>query len=80
MRDAKHGTFWDLPSILDFKGVRGNVSAVGVGFIGTLKGERGLEVLSRYLGDYFGFVLKGNQGEGLLGGASGEFPEVLFLG
>lgn len=80
LRNAAHGTFWDLPSLVDFKGVRGNTSAVGLGFLGALDGKRVLEILSRYLDDYFGFVLRGNEGEGLLTEPNGEFPEVLFLG
>lgn len=78
LEKARHGTFSDLPFLVDFQGTRRNLTSAALAFLGEVEGTRTLEVLGRFLGDYFGFVLGG--GEGVLSGPSGEFPEVEFLG
>jgi pimeloyl-ACP methyl ester carboxylesterase len=78
--NASHVTFSDLPLVVDVTGVRTNLSAQSQGVVGSLPGIRVLQILSKYLSDYFGFVLRGNQGERLLSGPSPDYPEVEFLG
>ncbi|RDL34763.1 uncharacterized protein BP5553_07891 [Venustampulla echinocandica] len=78
--NASHITFSDLPLVVDVTGIRTTLSAESQAVVGFLPGKRVLQILSKYLSDYFRFVLRGNEGEGLLYGPSKEYPEVVFLG
>ncbi|KAI1421319.1 hypothetical protein F5Y12DRAFT_36502 [Xylaria sp. FL1777] len=75
--DSSHGSFWDLSIIGDFTGLRDNEALVE-NVLGVLRGERAVEVLRAYLGDYVKFTLLGGE-EGLLAGESEEFPDVKFV-
>ena len=79
MLNAQHVAFTDIPLILDLTGTRTNLSAAAQALVGTISGERALRIVSDYLIDYFGFVLRGNMGEGLLSGPSEKYPDVVIL-
>lgn len=79
LRNASHNTFTDLPLIADVSGIRTTLPEASQAALGFLPGKRVLQILSSYLHDFFGFVLRGNDGEGLLCGPSKNYPEVVFL-
>ncbi|PMD21927.1 hypothetical protein NA56DRAFT_702902 [Hyaloscypha hepaticicola] len=68
LRNASHNTFTDLPLIADVSGIRTTLPEASQAALGFLPGKRVLQILSSYLHDFFGFVLRGNDGEGLLCG------------
>ena len=72
-----HGSYWDMPLLLDLAGIRDQVPEEAVD-AGSVPGARIMDIIGHYLNDFFKFVLK-NAGEGLLSGPSKAFPEVLFL-
>jgi pimeloyl-ACP methyl ester carboxylesterase len=78
--NASHSTFSDLPLIVDITGIRTTLPPESQAAVGFLPGKRVLEILGAYLSDFFGFVLRGNEAEGLLSGPSKKYPEVVFLG
>jgi Platelet-activating factor acetylhydrolase, isoform II len=78
--NASHSTFTDLPLIADVAGISTTLPEESQVALGFLPGKRVLQILSSYLSDFFGFVLRGDECEGLLSGPSKEFPEVVFLG
>lgn len=66
---------------LDVTGIRTTLAPESQAAAGFLPGKRVLEILSRYLSAFFVFILRGNEGEGLLSGPSKKYPEVVeFLG
>jgi pimeloyl-ACP methyl ester carboxylesterase len=75
--DALHGSYWDLPIIGDITGLREEPTLEEFLF-GKVTGERVMEVLRAYLGDFVNFSLLGGD-EGLLAEESPEFPDVHFL-
>ncbi|GAW11796.1 hypothetical protein ANO14919_011480 [Xylariales sp. No.14919] len=75
--ESSHGSFWDLSIIGDFTGLRENEDLVE-NVLGKLRGERAVEVLRAYLGDFIKFTLLGGE-EGLLAGESEAFPDVKFV-
>jgi hypothetical protein len=77
---AAHSTFTDLPLITDVSGIRTTLPEASQAALGFFPGKRVLQILSSYLSDFFGFVLRGNEGEGLLSEPSKNYPEVVFLG
>lgn len=77
LEDSIHGSFYDMSLMGDITGLRDNEELVE-GFFGKVTGERVMEVLRAYLGDYIEFVV-GDGDEGLLAGESEEWPDVKFL-
>ncbi|KAI0539593.1 hypothetical protein GGR58DRAFT_512290 [Xylaria digitata] len=77
LNESSHGSFWDLSIIGDFTGLRENEDLVEY-VLGKLRGERAVEVLRAYLGDFVKFTLLGGE-EGLLAGESEAFPDVKFV-
>ncbi|KAK4671209.1 hypothetical protein QC764_602340 [Podospora pseudoanserina] len=71
--NATHRTFLDFSLV-------GEVSEElrRVGFGGVVSGVWAMGMMTEYLTDFFRFALMG-EGEGLLAGESGRFPEVKFL-
>lgn len=72
-----HYSFSDLVGIVDVLGLRDMLPEEAGEMIGTIGGRRVLDVVTSYLGEFFGEFLKGEEGE-LLDGGSDEFPEVTF--
>nr|WP_197253813.1 hypothetical protein [Paenibacillus dendritiformis] len=66
---AAHYNFTDFPL---FSGLLRYI-----GMAGDIKGERGADIIHRYVLDFFNKHLKGNGGK-LLQGPSSEYPEVKF--
>jgi hypothetical protein len=77
VKTASHGSFWDSSVIGDISGLRGKNDILD-SFFGNMTGQRAMQVMRRYLGDFVAFTLCG-KGEGLLKGPSHEFPEVTFV-
>jgi hypothetical protein len=75
---AAHSTFTDLRLITDVSGVRATLPEASQAAWGFLLGKRVLQILSSYLSDFFGVVLRGNEREGLLSGPSKKFPRSYF--
>lgn len=76
---AVHNSFTDYSLLVDEAGVRDRLSEhAQERMAGPLEGRRTMEILAAYVGDFFGFVLKGED-EGLYKGPSGQFPEVSIL-
>ncbi|PGH19054.1 hypothetical protein AJ79_00088 [Helicocarpus griseus UAMH5409] len=76
---AVHNSFTDYSLLVDTAGVRYRLSDhAKERMAGPLEGKRTMEILAAYVGDFYGFVLKGAD-EGLYKGPSGKFPEVSFL-
>ena len=76
---STHNMYGDFGSLVDAAGVRDRLSEEAeYGIAGPLPGRRMMEIFSAYVGDFFGFVLKGKD-ERLLSGPSEEFPEVRFI-
>jgi hypothetical protein len=79
--NAPQSTFSNLPLIVDVTGIRTTLPPKSQAAVGSLPGKRVLEILSRYLSAFFVFILRGNEGDGLLSGPSKKYPEVaVFLG
>ncbi|KAN0110439.1 hypothetical protein V8E51_006826 [Hyaloscypha variabilis] len=78
--NASHSTFTDLPLIADVTNIRTTLPPESQAELGFLAGKRVLQILSKYLSDFFAFVFRGKEGEGLLAGPSDSYPEVVFLG
>jgi hypothetical protein len=70
----------DLPLIADVTNIRTTLPPESQAELGFLAGKRVLQILSKYLSDFFAFVFRGKEGEGLLAGPSDSYPEVVFLG
>lgn len=78
LEGSAHGTFTDLPEVVDVLGLSGILPPEVSQLLGTIDGTRALKVISTYVVSFFDFVLKG-KGVGLLEGPSPEFPEVIFV-
>ncbi|KAJ9666399.1 hypothetical protein H2201_003587 [Coniosporium apollinis] len=76
--DSAHLTFTDLPVLRDVFGFADLLPPQFGALIGSLKGERVVQILGAYVAAFFDFALKGKR-EGLLAGPSGAYPEVLFI-
>ena len=77
LQGSAHGTFTDLPDVVDVLGLSGKLPAEVGELLGSIDGGRAMEVIGTYVSAFFDFVLKGS-GEGLLDGRSERFPEVVF--
>jgi Platelet-activating factor acetylhydrolase, isoform II len=76
--NSTHGTFEDLLLLAEELGIEQELPpGTLVPLLGSLEGRRALKIIWEYVTAFFGFVLTG-EGEGLLSGPSGEFPEVVF--
>ncbi|KAF2241791.1 PAF acetylhydrolase family protein [Trematosphaeria pertusa] len=75
LRGCEHTTFCDTPLLTKLSGMP--TSGIVEKMIGTLDGERSFEVVARYLVEFAGFVLKGEEGL-LFAGPREEWPEIVF--
>ena len=74
---AKHGTYEDIPLVLETLGVRGLVGQGTLDNYGTVGGKRALEILRTYVSELAKFVTEGNAVPGsLLNGGAQKYPEV----
>lgn len=76
--DSAHLTFADLPLLRDVLGIAEVVPPQLSSLLGSLKGERVVQILGAYVAAFFDFALRRKR-EGLLAGPSGAYPEVLFI-
>lgn len=72
---STHGTFTDLAEAADLIGLRERSPTEVAALLGSIDGERALQIIGAYTSKFFDFVLKGKKSE-LLDGLSMEFPEV----
>lgn len=73
-KGTTHGSFEDLAVWAEVLGLGGFEE-----LLGTIKGDRMLEVETRFVGAFFGKWLKGERnGARVLDGPNGEWPEVVF--
>lgn len=77
MNGSAHGTFTDLPDVLDVLGLRGGLSREVEELLGSIDGARALEIVTFYVRTFFDFVLKGKRNK-LLDRVSKDYPEVEF--
>ena len=75
---SAHYTFSDLPLIVTKLGGVGMLPEGSVNLIGSIDGERAMNVIGKYVEAFLDFVLNRRQGK-LLDGESKEFPEVKFV-
>lgn len=76
---STHNMYGDFGLLADAAGVRDQLSEEAKFKIaGPLAGARMMEIFSAYVGDFFAFVLKGED-EGLFSGPSEGFPEIRFI-
>ena len=78
LKGSVHGTFTDLPDVVDVLGLSGMLPPEAEEMLGSIDGERAMSVISTYVSGFFNFVLKGKN-VGLLDGPRKEFPEVAFV-
>ena len=75
---AQHGTFSDLPMLVEVLGLGGHLPA-GVGeLLGSIEAKRAMEVITAYVVAFFEQVLR-CKASALLQGPSAAFPEVDFV-
>lgn len=72
---STHGTFTDLAEAADLIGLRERFPTEAAALLGSIDGERALQIIGAYTSRFFDFVLKGKKSE-LLDRSSVEFPEV----
>lgn len=72
---STHGTFTDLVEAADLIGLRERFPTEVAALLGSIDGERALQVIGAYTSRFFDFVLKGKESV-LLDKSSMEFPEV----
>ena len=77
LEGSAHGTFTDLPDVVDVLGIGGSLPSEVGELLGSIDGERAHLVVAAYVSSFFDFVLKGKK-SGLLDRPSDEFPEVEF--
>ncbi|KAF3397158.1 putative 1-alkyl-2-acetylglycerophosphocholine esterase [Talaromyces pinophilus] len=75
LNGSTHGTFTDLAEVADLIGLRERFPTQVAALLGSIDGERALQVIGAYTSRFFDFVLKGKKSE-LLDRSSLEFPEV----
>ena len=75
---SAHGTFTDLPDVVDVLGLGGRLPGEVGELLGAIDGARAMSVLGTYLSAFFGMVLK-DENEKLFMGPSTEWPEVVYL-
>lgn len=78
LRGAQHYAFADSGLLVKVLGLSGRLSKELEALIGTLDGERALEIVRAYGVAFFEFVLRGVEGR-LLQGPDERFPEVAFV-
>lgn len=72
---STHGTFMDLGEAAALIGLRERFPTEAAALLGSIDGERALQVIGAYTSRFFDFVLKGKTSE-LLDRSRMEFPEV----
>ncbi|KAI7973186.1 hypothetical protein EIK77_004463 [Talaromyces pinophilus] len=75
LNGSTHGTFTDLAEVADLIGLRERFPTQVAALLGSIDGERALQVIGAYTSRFFDFVLKGKKSE-VLDRSSMEFPEV----
>jgi dienelactone hydrolase len=78
LKGSTHGTFTDLPDVVDVLGLSGMLPPEVGEMLGSIDGERAMSVIPTYVSAFFNFVLKGKK-VGLLDGPIKKFPEVAFV-
>jgi dienelactone hydrolase len=77
LNGSAHGTFTDLPDVLDVLGIGGSLPSEVEELLGSIDGARALEIVTLYVRTFFDFVLKGKNSK-VLDGPSKDYPEVEF--
>ncbi|RAO72902.1 uncharacterized protein BHQ10_008914 [Talaromyces amestolkiae] len=72
---STHGTYTDLAEAADLIGLREASPTQVAALLGSIDGERALQIIGAYTSRFFDFVLKGKKSD-LLDRSSVEFPEV----
>ena len=75
LNGSQHGTFSDLPLLANLLGMNLNNSPNLSAVLGSLEGERVIQILTSYLASFFDYVQHGNQSP-LLEGAISKYPEI----
>ncbi|KAF8860948.1 hypothetical protein BDZ45DRAFT_724234 [Acephala macrosclerotiorum] len=76
--DIGHYDFSDYPIVFEKLGITPtNQTVLNDLLLGSMEGERALEIVTSYVGAFLDFVLKGKSSK-LLDGLVREFPEVTF--
>ncbi|KAH8679030.1 Alpha/Beta hydrolase protein [Tricladium varicosporioides] len=74
---AQHGSFTDLPMLVDALGLTGHLPDAVVELLGRIAGPRCLEIIHVYVGAFFNKILQGKSSV-LLGKPSPSYPEVVI--
>jgi pimeloyl-ACP methyl ester carboxylesterase len=76
---SQHGTFTDLPDLVDILGIGAELPGEVTKLLGTIDGRRAFDIVTTYVQAFFDFVLKGKKSD-LLDSSSLDYPEVSFGG
>jgi pimeloyl-ACP methyl ester carboxylesterase len=76
---SQHGTFTDLPTLVDILGIGAELPSEVTELLGTINGTRAFDIVTTYVQAFFDFVLKGKQSD-LLDSSSSQYPEISFGG
>lgn len=75
---TQHGSFTDLPVLINALGLEGSLPSEVGELLGTIEARRGADIVRSYASAFFDLVLRGER-NGILKGESREFPEVKFV-
>ena len=75
---AQHGSFTDLPLLVDVLGLTTYLPPAVVELLGSITGPRSLEIMRVFVGAFFDKVLRG-KGSEILRKATSAYPEVVFV-
>ena len=78
LNGAQHGTFTDMPLVIEALGLTDQLPAEASSLVGTLLGTRAREIITAYLVGFFESVL-GCDVVPLLRGENEKYPEVVFV-
>jgi hypothetical protein len=75
---AQHGSFTDLPLLVDVLGLTPYLPPAVIELLGSITGPRSLEIMRVFVGAFFDKVLRG-KGSEILRKATSAYPEVVFI-
>ncbi len=75
---AQHGSFTDLPLLVDVLGLTPYLPPAVIELLGSITGPRSLEIMRVFVGAFFDEVLRGKS-SGILRKATSTYPEVVFV-
>jgi hypothetical protein len=78
LKHSKHGTFTDVPLLAQLLGLDPKKVPAAAALIGTIPGDRAMEVISTYVVGFLNFVFTSRE-DVLLQQPSASFPEVIFI-